>query len=104
MKLVGERILTVTHPLYRFKARKFAHINLENDLALANFIVDRENLCDNVEILLAVNPVKEVELHHDHLLLDVVVALELIIDDVGVNRLCFVADRITDLNLTQEIK
>ena len=46
---------------------------------------------------------EEVKLHHDQLLLDIGVALELIIDNVSVDGLRLVADRILHLDLTQEI-
>jgi hypothetical protein len=44
-------------------------------------IVDGYYLCDPCDLLLTpFDTFEEIELHHDHLLLDVVVAFELIID------------------------
>jgi hypothetical protein len=46
---------------------------------------------------------EEIKLHHHHLLLDVVVALELIIDNVGIDRFSLIADGIPDRYLPQVI-
>ena len=59
---------------------------------MADLIIDGKNLSYQVEILVTLNLIEEVELHHDHLLLDVLVSLELIIDDVRVDRLGLVSD------------
>lgn len=53
-----------------------------------------------VEILVTLNLIEEVELHHDHLLLDVLVSLELIIDYVCVDGLGLVSDGVPDRYLS----
>jgi hypothetical protein len=67
---------------------------------LADLIIDGKNLSYQVEILVTLNLIEEVELHHDHLLFDVLVSLELIIDYVGVDRLGLVSDRVPDRYLS----
>jgi hypothetical protein len=67
---------------------------------LADLIIDGKNLSYQVEILVTLNLIEEVELHHDHLLLDVLVSLELIIDDVGVDGLGLVSDGVPDRYLS----
>ena len=63
---------------------------------MADLIIDGKNLSNQVEILVTLNLFKEVKLHHEHFLLDVLVSLELIIDDVGVDGLGLVSDRVPD--------
>ena len=63
---------------------------------MADLIIDGKNLSNQVEILVTLNLVEEVKLHHEHLLLNVLVSLELIIDDVGVDGLGLVSDRVPD--------
>lgn len=63
---------------------------------MADLIIDGKNLSNQVEILVTLNLFKEVKLHHEHLLLNVLVSLELIIDDVGVDGLGLVSDRVPD--------
>jgi hypothetical protein len=67
---------------------------------LADLIIDGKNLSNQVEILVTLNLVEEVKLHHEHLLLDVLVSLELIIDDVGVDGLGLVSDGVPDRYLS----
>jgi hypothetical protein len=67
---------------------------------LADLIIDGKNLSYQVEILVTLNLIEEVELHHDHLLLDVLVSLELIIDDIGVDGLGLVSDGVPDRYLS----
>ena len=67
---------------------------------MADLIIDGKNLSYQVEILVTLNLIEEVELHHDHLLLDVLVSLELIIDDVGVDGLGLVSDGVPDRYLS----
>ena len=67
---------------------------------MADLIIDGKNLSYQVEILVTLNLIEEVELHHDHLLFDVLVSLELIIDYVGVDRLGLVSDRVPDRYLS----
>ena len=49
------------------------------------------------------NLFEEVKLHHDHLLLNVLVSLELIIDDVGVDGLGLVPDGVPHRYLSQKV-
>ena len=67
---------------------------------MADLIINGKNLSYQVEILVTLNLIEEVELHHDHLLLDVLVSLELIIDDVGVDGLGLVSDGVPDRYLS----
>ena len=67
---------------------------------MADLIIDGKNLSNQVEILVTLNLVEEVKLHHEHLLLDVLVSLELIIDDVGVDGLGLVSDGVPDRYLS----
>jgi hypothetical protein len=71
---------------------------------LADLIIDGKNLSYHVEIFFTLNLLEEVELHHDHLLLNVLVSLELIIDNVGVDGFGLVSDWISHRYLSQKVK
>ena len=47
------------------KLQSNTYIDLKDDLALADLIIDGQNLSDQVEVLIILNLIEEVEFHHN---------------------------------------